>query len=102
MYKDPVLWNEENQLTGDTIKLSMRNNKLDKVELYKNGFIISEADTGLYNQIKGKHIYGFFKNSKFDKMPKYGTYSKGHIALQDHGDKVWYRNIRIRPLFPIQ
>lgn len=37
-------------------------------------------------------------NSKFGKMPKYGTYSKGHIALQDHGDKVWYRNIRIRPL----
>lgn len=37
-------------------------------------------------------------NSKFNKMPKYGTFSKGHIALQDHGDKVWYRNIRIRLL----
>ncbi len=41
-------------------------------------------------------------NSKFDKMPKYGKYSKGHIALQDHGDEVWYRNIRIRSLFAIQ
>lgn len=36
--------------------------------------------------------------SKFAKMPGYGRNRKGHIVLQDHGDKVWYRNIRIRPL----
>jgi hypothetical protein len=36
--------------------------------------------------------------SKFAKMPGYGRNRKGHIVLQDHGDKVWYRNIKIRPL----
>lgn len=36
--------------------------------------------------------------SKFIDMPGYGRYHRGHIALQDHGDPVWYRNIRIRPL----
>jgi hypothetical protein len=36
--------------------------------------------------------------SKFATMPKYGRNRKGHIVLQDHGDKVWYRNIKIRPL----
>lgn len=36
--------------------------------------------------------------SKFGKMPHYGRATRGHIALQDHGDPVWYRNIRIRPL----
>jgi hypothetical protein len=36
--------------------------------------------------------------SKFAAMPGYGRNRKGHIVLQDHGDKVWYRNIRIRPL----
>lgn len=37
-------------------------------------------------------------NSKFGKLPDYGRYRKGHIVLQDHGDPVWYRNIRIRSL----
>lgn len=37
-------------------------------------------------------------NSKFVDMPDYGQYHRGHIALQDHGDRVWYRNIRIRPI----
>ncbi len=36
--------------------------------------------------------------SKFKDWPDYGKLSKGYIGLQDHGDKVWYRNIKIRRL----
>jgi hypothetical protein len=36
--------------------------------------------------------------SKFSTMPNYGKASEGYIALQDHGDKVEFRNIRIKVL----
>jgi hypothetical protein len=36
--------------------------------------------------------------SKFKDMPGFGTFQKGRIALQDHGDNVWFRNIKIRRL----
>ncbi len=36
--------------------------------------------------------------SKFREMPDYGRAMSGVIALQDHGDRVWYRNLKIRPI----
>lgn len=56
--------------------------------------------------LNGHHVVGFemhnekWKNmiakSKFKDMPGFGMARKGHISLQDHGDKVWFRNIKIR------
>lgn len=36
--------------------------------------------------------------SKFAKFPNFGKAGKGHICLQDHGNKVAYRNIKIREI----
>jgi hypothetical protein len=37
-------------------------------------------------------------NSKFVEWPGYGRAARGHIALQDHGDRVAFRDIRVREL----
>jgi hypothetical protein len=39
-------------------------------------------------------------DSKFKDVARFGKLHKAHILLQDHGDQVWYRNVKIRPLAP--
>lgn len=61
---EPVLWNLENQMTGDSIHLitDMETRKLDSLKVLANAFIISLDSIGQvgYNQAKGKDLYGKF------------------------------------------
>ncbi|KAA6300190.1 MAG: hypothetical protein EZS26_003672, partial [Candidatus Ordinivivax streblomastigis] len=35
---------------------------------------------------------------KWAKFPDYGKFDEGNISLQNHGTKLWYRNIKIKEL----
>jgi hypothetical protein len=74
-------WNE--------VEIKSNNGKLD---LYLNGTNV--VSTTLWDESWKKMIAG----SKFKDMPDFGTIKKGRIALQDHGNMVWYRNIKIKKL----
>jgi hypothetical protein len=39
-----------------------------------------------------------YDTSKYNPFPLYGDIHAGKLFLQDHGNPVWYRNIKIRPL----
>jgi lipopolysaccharide export system protein LptA len=65
----PVVWNGENQLTGDIIHLigDNKNEKIDSLKVINNAFLISRDSLGTgYNQAKGLNMYGKFKDNKLD------------------------------------
>lgn len=68
MFVDPIIWSEENQLSGDTIFLYMKNQKIDRFEMFENGFMINHLKLAFYNQVKGRKITGYFENDELDRM----------------------------------
>ena len=67
----PILWNFENQMTGDLMHL-IGNNKtqqLDSLKVLNNAFIVSKDTIGTgYNQVKGQNLYGKFKDKNLDNV----------------------------------
>ena len=71
MIGKPILWNYENQMTGDIIHLIGNNKteKLDSLKVLNNAFIVSKDTIGTgFNQVKGQNLYGRFENSKLREV----------------------------------
>ena len=72
MFKTPVLWADENQITGDTIHLlsNIKTEKLDSLKVLNNSFINSKDSLSVdnFNQIKGRNIYGKFKDNSIKTL----------------------------------
>ncbi|HLW19822.1 MAG TPA: DUF1080 domain-containing protein [Cyclobacteriaceae bacterium] len=63
-----------------------------KLEFYLNG--VNTVTTTMWTEEWDQMVAG----SKFKDMPDFGKHKEGKIALQDHGDDVWFRNIQIKKL----
>lgn len=69
LFSKPVLWFGENQITGDHIQLlsDTKTSMLDSLFIEKNAFIIQKDSAG-FNQIKGKNMFGKFKENKLHSL----------------------------------
>jgi lipopolysaccharide export system protein LptA len=96
MYDKPVLWSQQNQITGDSISLLTSGGNLDKLIVRGSAFIISDAEAkgdsikgnGLrYNQIKGRNLTGLFADNDLRQVFVEGNGQVVYFPTDDKKEK---------------
>jgi hypothetical protein len=82
-YKAPVLWSEENQITGDTISITINDGTVEKMNINTKAFTVNIDTLGNFNQIKGRDMVAYLKNDQMDKIFVYGNGEALYFALDD-------------------
>ena len=67
LYIDPVLWNENNQITSDVMDIFTENQQLTRAEFIGSPMMVSQLDTTHYNQVAGKTMTAYFFNHQISR-----------------------------------
>ncbi len=86
-YGDPVMWNNQNQITADTINLEISEDEMKRMNLRSDAFLVSEDSIENYNQIKGRNMIAHFVDNQIDRINVNGNGEILYFALEE-GDSV--------------
>ena len=68
MFQTPIVWVDSNQVTGKEIIIKTFDGEIENMRINDEAFIVSEEDTALYNQVKGKTLFAHFKDNEIYRI----------------------------------
>lgn len=89
----PIIWNSNQQITGDTIHIHPKNGSIGKMHVVNNAIMIQEEDTIHYNQVSGKEIMAYIKDEELDYVDISGNV-ESIFYPNDQGDLIGLNTIK--------
>lgn len=83
LYQQPVIWSDTSQFSADTVQIQLANDKIDRIFMRQNSFIINSPDELFFNQIKGKNSTAFFEEGDLRRVRVVGNAESVYYALDD-------------------
>ncbi|MBY0346999.1 MAG: hypothetical protein K2W79_01965 [Hydrotalea flava] len=87
LFTQPIVWSNENQITGDTIYLFLANKKPKELTVFENALTISKVGTGYYNQVRGNIMHAFFSDGRINYLTTRGTPADNVYYVEDDNHK---------------
>jgi lipopolysaccharide export system protein LptA len=88
LQKEPIIWYEESQVTGDSIHIELRKRRLDRVFVYGDAFAVSQSDSvhvNRFDQLTSQKMTLYFLNDKLEHIDAEGT-AVSLYFLYDEGE----------------
>lgn len=68
LYENPVCWNEQQQLSADSVILYMQNEKVEHIHAFVNALVVKQLSRQYYNQMTGKEILAWMRDDELREM----------------------------------
>ena len=88
MYTEPVLWNEQYQLYGDTIAIYMNDSTIEYAHVIQFASAAQHVDSSYYNQLKGNDLKAYFEGQAVHQIDVAGNAESIFYPLEKDGAKV--------------
>ena len=73
MYRDPILWNKNQQLLGEQIMVYMNDSTIDWAHIENQALSVERIDSVNYNQVTGKEMKAFFLGGEMRQVDVIGS-----------------------------
>lgn len=83
LFYDPIVWNGNTQVTGDTMYLFTKNKEAERLYAFEKTMVINKTKEGFYNQLAGKTLNAYFKDRQFDHIRVKGSRAESVYYMQD-------------------
>ena len=85
MYQSPLIWNADSQISADSIKIQLANNRISKMFLNQSSFVISQDSAANFNQVKGRNMVVDFDEGLISKTDVFGNGESIYFAFDKNG-----------------
>ena len=82
----PVVWSEEDEMTGDTVKMNLKENRPTSMQLMGNANVLSPANDSLDHVISGRDLFAHFSNGKLSSVDVIGNGRANYYSIDDLDD----------------
>ena len=87
MYRDPIIWNVDSQITADSIRITTADNRISKMFLTLNSFVISQDSARNFNQVKGRNMEVIFNEGYIARSDVFGNGESIYFTGDNSGGK---------------
>lgn len=88
MYGQPIIWNLNQQVFGEEIRVYNNDSTIDWVHVFNQAMTIEQVDSVSYNQVQAKEMFSYFRNGEIDRNEAKGNVYIAYYVDEDNGARI--------------
>lgn len=88
LYGQPILWNEQQQIFGEEIRIYNNDSTVSRAHIINQAMTIEELDSLCYNQVSSKEMFAYFKDGEIEHNEAKGNVYVAYFMNENDGTQI--------------